>query len=265
MLARRPRASDVRQRNSTLRTGDNARASAATRSRSPSRSKSFSPFATKATVHGHKKRPSVPGTSSHLQIAIDGPAASGKTTVARRVAERLNVLYLDTGAMYRALAYAALHTQTDLDNENALVRLCAQHRIHVTLDQPRSAGLPHLRGQPRTLAKRSRIAGSHCSRFDDCGAPSRARSDGRRTASNCAGGAGGDGGARHRNRRAAGCTGKDLSHRVGASARAAPPHAAGRSGRRCERARAREGNRRTRSPRRNAARLHRCAKLRTRL
>ncbi len=72
--------------------------------------------------------------TSHLQIAIDGPAASGKTTVARRVAERLSVLYLDTGAMYRALAYAALHTQTDLDNENALVRLCVQHRIRVTLD-----------------------------------------------------------------------------------------------------------------------------------
>jgi cytidylate kinase len=75
-----------------------------------------------------------------LQIAIDGPAASGKTTVARRVAERLNVLYLDTGAMYRALAYTALQTQTDLDNENALVRLCAQHRIHVTLDREAPLG-----------------------------------------------------------------------------------------------------------------------------
>jgi cytidylate kinase len=70
----------------------------------------------------------------HLQIAIDGPAASGKTTVAREVARRLNVLYLDTGAMYRALAYAALHTQTDLDNENALVRLLLQHRVRVALD-----------------------------------------------------------------------------------------------------------------------------------
>jgi cytidylate kinase len=78
--------------------------------------------------------------SRNLQIAIDGPAASGKTTVARRVAERLNVLYLDTGAMYRALAYAALHTQTDLDNENALVRLCGQHRIHVTLDRAAPLG-----------------------------------------------------------------------------------------------------------------------------
>jgi CMP/dCMP kinase len=78
--------------------------------------------------------------SRYLQIAIDGPAASGKTTVARRVAERLNVLYLDTGAMYRALAYAALHTQTDLDNENALVRLCAQHRVRVSLDREAPLG-----------------------------------------------------------------------------------------------------------------------------
>lgn len=75
-----------------------------------------------------------------LQIAIDGPAASGKTTVARLVAERLGVLYLDTGAMYRALAYAALRTQTDLDNENALVRLCAQHRIRVALDRDAPLG-----------------------------------------------------------------------------------------------------------------------------
>jgi cytidylate kinase len=85
--------------------------------------------------------------SPHLQIAIDGPAASGKTTVARRVAERLNVLYLDTGAMYRALAYAALHTQTDLDNENALVRLCAQHRIQVTLDRHAPLGFRIFAGE----------------------------------------------------------------------------------------------------------------------
>ncbi len=72
---------------------------------------------------------------SHLQIAIDGPAASGKTTVARLVADRLQVLYLDTGAMYRALAYLALQTQTDLDNELALVRLCEQHALRVALDR----------------------------------------------------------------------------------------------------------------------------------
>ncbi len=84
------------------------------------------------------KTPDVP--SNLLQIAIDGPAASGKTTVARLLADRLHVLYLDTGAMYRALAYTALRTQTDLDNENALVRLSEQHRIHVELDRGAQLG-----------------------------------------------------------------------------------------------------------------------------
>ena len=46
-------------------------------------------------------------------VAIDGPVASGKSTVAKRVAERLGFLYLDTGAMYRALAVAALQAPVD--------------------------------------------------------------------------------------------------------------------------------------------------------
>jgi len=62
-------------------------------------------------------------TPAHLQIAIDGPAASGKTTVALRLAHGLGVLYLDTGAMYRALAYYALRDGVDADNEGALLRL----------------------------------------------------------------------------------------------------------------------------------------------
>ncbi len=74
-----------------------------------------------------------------LQIAIDGPAASGKTTVARRLAQRLGVVYVDTGAMYRALALAALQTQTDVDNESALVRLFDQ-QIRVSLDREAQLG-----------------------------------------------------------------------------------------------------------------------------
>ena len=58
-----------------------------------------------------------------LQIAIDGPAASGKTTVARRVAARLQLAYLDTGAMYRALAYLALETHANVRDGNALAAL----------------------------------------------------------------------------------------------------------------------------------------------
>jgi cytidylate kinase len=58
-----------------------------------------------------------------LQIALDGPAASGKTTVARLLASRLRVPYLDTGAMYRALSSLAVRSRTDADNAAALVRL----------------------------------------------------------------------------------------------------------------------------------------------
>ncbi len=58
-----------------------------------------------------------------LHIAIDGPAASGKTTVAHRLAERLHVDFVDTGAMYRALAFVALQRGIDPADGPALVRL----------------------------------------------------------------------------------------------------------------------------------------------
>lgn len=72
---------------------------------------------------------------TYLQIAIDGPAASGKTTVAHGLARRLGILYLDTGAMYRALAYLAIQSRTDADNEDALVRLWETSNVSVTLDE----------------------------------------------------------------------------------------------------------------------------------
>lgn len=55
-------------------------------------------------------------------IAIDGPAGSGKTTIARALADRLGLAYLDTGAMYRAVAFAALRAGIDLQDEVALAR-----------------------------------------------------------------------------------------------------------------------------------------------
>ncbi|HTU83075.1 MAG TPA: (d)CMP kinase [Candidatus Acidoferrales bacterium] len=75
-----------------------------------------------------------------LQVAIDGPAASGKTTVARSAAARLHALYLDTGAMYRALAYLALQARIDADNGAALVRLMDVQPIDVVLDRSASPG-----------------------------------------------------------------------------------------------------------------------------
>jgi CMP/dCMP kinase len=55
-----------------------------------------------------------------LSIAIDGPAAAGKSTVAKIVAEKLSYIYIDTGAMYRALTYKALNNSIDLELEDSL-------------------------------------------------------------------------------------------------------------------------------------------------
>ncbi|MFI8685208.1 (d)CMP kinase [Rossellomorea sp. NPDC077527] len=58
-----------------------------------------------------------------LRIAIDGPAAAGKSTVAKIVAGKLSYLYIDTGAMYRSLTYKALTNNVDLHNEQELNQL----------------------------------------------------------------------------------------------------------------------------------------------
>ncbi|MBS8264710.1 (d)CMP kinase [Mesobacillus boroniphilus] len=59
--------------------------------------------------------------SRRISIAIDGPAAAGKSTVAKIVAEKLTYIYIDTGAMYRALTYKALNKGASLDNESELM------------------------------------------------------------------------------------------------------------------------------------------------
>jgi len=56
-----------------------------------------------------------------ISIAIDGPAAAGKSTVAKIVAEKLSYIYIDTGAMYRALTYKAIANQLDLNDQEALM------------------------------------------------------------------------------------------------------------------------------------------------
>ena len=63
----------------------------------------------------------LPAMKSHIIIAIDGPAASGKGTLARALAERLGLAYFDTGTLYRGVAKAVLDAGLDPDNEkNAL-------------------------------------------------------------------------------------------------------------------------------------------------
>ncbi len=67
-------------------------------------------------------------------IAIDGPAGSGKSSVAREVARRLGFHYLDTGAMYRALAFEALVQGVDLDDAAGLIRLASAEQIRFVHD-----------------------------------------------------------------------------------------------------------------------------------
>ena len=65
-------------------------------------------------------------------VAIDGPAGAGKSTVAKMVAERLNYIYVDTGAMYRVVTLNALQRHINLEDEQALTCLAASTAIELS-------------------------------------------------------------------------------------------------------------------------------------
>lgn len=67
-----------------------------------------------------------------MVVTIDGPAGSGKSTVARMLAARMEIAYLDTGAMYRAVANAALQRHVDFTDDEALLELARE--IHLDVD-----------------------------------------------------------------------------------------------------------------------------------
>jgi cytidylate kinase len=70
---------------------------------------------------------------NYFVIAIDGPAGSGKSTVSKMIAKRLGLLYIDTGAMYRAVACKAMKLGLDLHNADALTRLA--HAVKIELKE----------------------------------------------------------------------------------------------------------------------------------
>lgn len=69
-----------------------------------------------------------------MQIAIDGPAGAGKSTIAKKVARLLDFLYIDSGALYRAVALSALEKQIDSQDEAALARLLQGLQLDLSED-----------------------------------------------------------------------------------------------------------------------------------
>ncbi|WP_067725617.1 (d)CMP kinase [Oceanobacillus damuensis] len=67
----------------------------------------------------------------NIAIAIDGPAAAGKSTVAKIIADRLSYVYIDTGAMYRALTLKALREDIEMEDESAIIDLLMHTEIHL--------------------------------------------------------------------------------------------------------------------------------------
>lgn len=96
-----------------------------------------------------------------VTIAIDGPAAAGKSTVARRIAETLNFIYIDTGAMYRALTLKALELEIDLRDDCSLKQLLSTTNIE--LKNKDKEQFVYLNGKDVTSAIRSDDVSNHVS------------------------------------------------------------------------------------------------------
>ena len=64
-------------------------------------------------------------------VAIDGPAGAGKSTIAKRIAKKLGYIYVDTGAMYRAMAYYLIQNQVDATNKEAIAAACQHADISI--------------------------------------------------------------------------------------------------------------------------------------
>ena len=74
------------------------------------------------------------GSSGALVVAIDGPSGSGKSTVARGVAAALDLRYLDTGAMYRAVTWQVLNDSVPLDDPAAITDKATTIDLHISTD-----------------------------------------------------------------------------------------------------------------------------------
>ncbi|WP_338216066.1 (d)CMP kinase [Lacticaseibacillus salsurivasis] len=96
-----------------------------------------------------------------MQIAIDGPAGSGKSTIAKRVANQLGFIYCDTGAMYRTVTVMALRKGLKLDDEAAI--MAALKPLTITFKPAPEGQLVFMDGEDVTLAIRQEDATNNVS------------------------------------------------------------------------------------------------------
>lgn len=95
-------------------------------------------------------------------IAIDGPAGAGKSTIAKLVAKEMNYIYVDTGAMYRAIAYYLVTNKIDIEDESALESACES--ISVEIRYENDAQQVYLNGENVTPNLRTEETGNMASR-----------------------------------------------------------------------------------------------------
>lgn len=117
------------------------------------------------TIEPRQGTPSSSQPGGGLSVAIDGPAGAGKSTVAKRVADALNYLYIDTGAMYRAATWVALEQKADLNNHDLITRLVERADIQLAAPDEKSAGKVRVfvNGADVSFIVRSRIITKHVS------------------------------------------------------------------------------------------------------
>ncbi len=95
-------------------------------------------------------------------IAIDGPAGAGKSTIAKKVAKELNYIYVDTGAMYRAIAYYLVTNRIDIEEDAALTAAC--EGIDIEIRYENDAQQVYLNGENVTPYLRTEETGNMASK-----------------------------------------------------------------------------------------------------
>ena len=103
-----------------------------------------------------------------FNIAIDGPAGAGKSTIAKRVAKKMNLIYVDTGAMYRAMGIHLLRCKIGMDDEKAISRECMY--ADITIKYENGEQVVYLNGENVNPLLRTEEAGnmaSACSVYKD--------------------------------------------------------------------------------------------------